>query len=274
MSVLTVEKKDHTAVITLNRPEAGNALNAELHEALWAAWQDTRFDADVWTTVLTGAGDAFCVGEDLAEIAAALRSNTVPERYKEPRDGRKWGYRYEHYRRRKVNVWKPVVVAINGACNGTGLVFLGQGDTIIASDKATFSMPEVSLGLAPVESLVYLSDRIPLGTVSRMALLGDAEVLSAKRAQEVALVSEVIPHDQLLDRAMTIAATINDQAGDAVRGMTNTMHIFRDMGYDDSLVVGYEYHARFENVENMKEGPLAFTEKRKPNWSIRPPSRG
>ena len=271
---LVYEKWDHVATITLNRPERGNALDARLHRELWAAWNDFRFDGDSWVAILTGAGDSFCVGEDLEEIAAALRRNEVPDRYREPRDGRLWGFRYEHYRRRKLNVWKPVIVAVNGPCRGTGLVLVGQGDVILASETATFSLPEVSLGLVPVEQSLYLADRMPLGAVLRLALLGEAEELSAARAHELALVSEVLSADALLDRARAVAATINDQAGDAVRAMATTMHARRDLGYDDSLVLGYEYHERFENVENMLEGPRAFTEKRKPAWTIRPPRMG
>ncbi|MFN8533468.1 MAG: enoyl-CoA hydratase/isomerase family protein [Dehalococcoidia bacterium] len=268
---LIVEKRDHIATLTLDRPKQGNALDAELHEALWAAWNDVRFDRDTWTVILTGSGETFCAGEDLDEIGAALREDRVPARYREPRDGRRWGFRYEHYRRRKLNIWKPVIVAVNGPCRGTGLILVGQGDVILASETATFSLPEVSLGLVPAEQALYLADRIPLGAVLRMALLGNAEELSAHRAHELSLASEVLPAGQLLERARQVAETINDQAGDAVRAMASTMHARRDLGYDDSLVLGYEYHERFENVENMLEGPRAFTEKRKPAWTIRPP---
>lgn len=271
---LRYDKRDHVATITLNRPEHGNALNGQLHRELWAAWNDFRFDGDSWVAILTGAGERFCVGEDIDEIAEAFRRNDVPDRYREPRDGRLWGFRAEHYRRRKLNVWKPVIVAVNGPCRGTGLALVGQGDVILAAETATFALPEVSLGLVPVEGALYLADRMPLGAVLRLALLGEAEELSAARAHELGLVSEVLRSEELLERARAVAATINDQAGDAVRAMATTMHVRRDFGYDDSLVLGYEYHERFENVENMLEGPRAFTEKRKPAWTIRPPRMG
>jgi enoyl-CoA hydratase/carnithine racemase len=271
---LRYEKRDHVATITLNRPEHGNALNGQLHRELWAAWNDFRFDGDSWVAILTGAGERFCVGEDIGELAEALRRNEAPDRYREPRDGRLWGFRAEHFRRRKLNVWKPVIVAVNGPCRGTGLALVGQGDVILAAETATFALPEVSLGLVPVEGALYLADRMPLGAVLRLALLGEAEELSAVRAHELGLVSEVLRSEELLERARAVAATINDQAGDAVRAMATTMHARRDFGYDDSLVLGYEYHERFENVENMLEGPRAFTEKRKPAWTIRPPRMG
>lgn len=273
-STIRYEVQDHIATITLNRPDAKNALNGQMHQDLWTAWNDVRYNRDVWTVILTGEGDTFCAGEDLDEIGAALRNNGVPERYKQPQNGRLWGFMYEHYRLRKNNVWKPVVVAVNGPCQGTGLILVGQGDVILATENASFSCPDVSLGLVPVEETLYLADRVPLPVVLRMALMGDKETLSAQRAFEVSLASELLPPGELLDRARHVANTINDQAGDAVRAMAATMHIRRDFGYDDSLLVGYEYHQRFENVENMLEGPRAFTEKRKPQWTIRPPQMG
>ncbi|MCL6648785.1 MAG: enoyl-CoA hydratase/isomerase family protein [Chloroflexi bacterium] len=268
------EKRDHIAIITLDRPDHGNALNGQLHRELWAAWNDFRFDGESWVVILTGAGETFCLGEDQEEIATALEQGTVPERYREPRDGRLWGYRYEHYRRRKLNVWKPVVVAVNGPCQGTGLVLVGQGDIILAAETATFSLPEVSLGLVPAESALLLADRMPFGAVLRLALLGEQEHLEAARAHALGLVSEVMPPARLFERAWTVATTITEQAGDAVRAMATTLHARRDLGYDDALVLGYEYHERFENIENMLEGPRAFTEKRKPVWTIRPPRMG
>jgi enoyl-CoA hydratase/carnithine racemase len=274
MAVATYEKRGNIGIVTLNRPEAGNALNQELHDALWAIWKEIRFDADVWTTILTGSGEAFCAGEDEAEIAAALASGSVPPRYQEPRDGKRWGFPYEHYKRRKLQVWKPTIVAVNGRCDGAGLVFLGQCDAILASETATFSMPDTSKGMVPVEASLYLADRVPLGVVTRMALLGASERLDAQRARQVSLVSEVHAPGALMDRALEVAEQINDQAGDAVRGMLISMHMRRDMGYDDALTLGYEHHERFENVANMKEGPLAFTEKRKAQWAIRPPHMG
>lgn len=269
-----LEIDEHTAIVTLNRPGQGNALNSQLHKELSDVWHSLRYNGDVWTTILTGAGENFCVGEDFQEIAAALKAGTMPERYKEPHDGKQWGFYYEHYRRRKGNVWKPLIVAVNGECSGAGLIFAGQADVVIAGESASFVCPEVSLGIVPVEEVMYLADKAPVGEILRLALLGEAGRISARRATEIALASESVADDELLKRAMVVAMTINDQAGDAVRSITATMHMRRDLGYHTSGVLGTEYHARFQNTENQLEGPRAFTEKRKPNWTIRPPKFG
>lgn len=271
---IRLEIDEHTAVLTLNRPDKGNALNTQMHRELNDAWKSIRYNGDVWTTIVTGAGDNFCVGEDFEEIAGALKNNTVPERYHEPHNGKNWGFYYEHYRRRKTNVWKPVIVAVNGECGGSGLVLAGQADVIIAADSASFVCNDVNLGLVPVEEVLYLADRAPVGEILRLALLGEAGRLSAQRATQIALASESVADADLMKRATIIAMTINDQAGDAVRAMSGTMHMRRDLGYDHSLILGYEYHARFQNTENQLEGPRAFTEKRKPSWTIRPPTFG
>jgi enoyl-CoA hydratase/carnithine racemase len=271
---IRVEVEEHIATVTLDRPEAGNTLNTQMHRELSDAWGKLRYDGDVWTTILTGAGESFCLGEDYREIAEALKTNTVPPRYREPHDGRQWGFYYEHYRRRKGNVWKPLIVAVNGACSGAGLVFAGQADVVIAAESASFVCPEVELGIVPVDEVLYLADKAPVGEILRLALLGEAGRIDAKRATEIALASESVADAELLKRSQIIAMTINDQAGDAVRSITATMHMRRDLPYHTSGVLGTEYHARFQNLENQLEGPRAFTEKRKPQWTIRPPKFG
>src|SRR6201995_2403943 len=204
----------HTATITLNRPDALNALSPHMITELRAAYQQAENDDDIWLMIVTANGRAFCTGADVKEIPGDGKVvNERPylstyEQWEAPQEGT------PPFR----TMAKPVLAAINGLCCGAGLDWVTTGDIVIASDKATFFDPHVSIGLVASRELVRAARVLPRSTALRMALMGKHERMSAQRAYELGLISEIVEHDQLLERAYAIADIVNSNAPLAVRG--------------------------------------------------------
>ena len=208
---LAYEEKDGVAVVTLNRPEVHNAFNYAMQLELRSLWTSLRTNDDIRVVVLTGAGNkAFCTGID--------RTETIQQAYIE---GKKTGpstgpvstpFMYNdpggNLNPKQNDLWKPIVAAINGMACGGALYMLGEVDIIIAAEHATFFDPHVSYGMVAGFESTHLLQKLPLGETLRVALLGANERMSAQRAYQLGLVSEVVPADELLEKAMWIASKI------------------------------------------------------------------
>jgi enoyl-CoA hydratase/carnithine racemase len=261
---LIYEVADRIATITLNRPERMNAMNQQLKDELRTVWREVKNDPDVWCAILTGAGKGFSTGADVEGLATG-------------------GFRREDRWRelaliegivdlptpRRQRVHKPVITAVNGACAGFSLDFVTESDIPIASDQAYFVDPHVSIGLVSSHEMVNMARRVPVAVCLRMALLGRHEKMSAQRAYEVGLVTEVVPHDQLMTRARELAGLICQNAPLAVWG--TKMGILQGLGLPipqaEEIAAGYlEVN---EQTEDYHEGPRSFVEKRKPAWKAR-----
>jgi enoyl-CoA hydratase/carnithine racemase len=229
------EVADRVATITLDRPEALNALNPAMIRELRRAYDDAEADDDVWTLLVTGTGRAFCTGADVGEITMT----------------------------------KPVVVAVNGICCGAGLDWVTTGDIVLCSDRATFFDPHVSIGLVSGREVVRLARALPTHIAMRMALMGRHERMSAERAYELGLVSEVVVHDRLLERAREITATVNRNAPLAVRGTRLAIRRGLDLPMYEAEVLAEAMRERVVRTDDAKEGPRAFMEKREPRWTCR-----
>lgn len=252
------EKKGHIAYITLNRPERLNAYNLTMNRELGEVWEDFKKDDYLRVAILTGAGKkAFCAGVDVKDVAEAGEAPLT---------------RIEdvHLTPLQSNVWKPVICAVNGLCTGAGMLFVVDSDICIGSENATFFDSHVNVGMVAAMEPAALVRRIPIGIVLRMYLMGNAERMSAQRAYEVGLLSQVVPFDDLLPTATRIAEVIAENAPLAVRGTKIAAWKSLNLPLFEAAQDVAFYILR-ENwlSEDFKEGPRAFAEKRKPQWKGR-----
>ncbi|MFV8165594.1 enoyl-CoA hydratase/isomerase family protein [Mycobacterium sp. 134] len=259
------EVDGHKATITLNRPDALNALSPHMITELRAAYDQAENDDNVWLMIVTATGRAFCTGADVKEIPGDGKVlNERPylstyEQWEAPQEGT------PPFR----SMAKPVVVAINGICCGAGLDWVTTGDIVIASDKATFFDPHVSIGLVAAREMVRLAKALPRSVALRMALMGKHERMTVERAYELGLITEIVEHDKLLARAHEIADTVCLNAPLAVRGTRLAIHKTLDLPLHEGEILAETFRERVVRTEDALEGPRAFVEKRKPNWQAR-----
>ena len=262
---ITYEVTGHTATITLNRPQALNALSPHMITELRAAYDEAESDDDIWLMIVTGNGRAFCTGADVTEIPED--GKVIYERpylstydqWEAPQEGT------PPFRR----MAKPVLAAINGICCGAGLDWVTTGDIVIASDRATFFDPHVSIGLVAAREMVRLARALPRSVALRMALTGKHERMNAQRAYELGMIPEVVEHERLLERAHEIADLVNSNAPLAVRGTRLAIHKTLDLPLLEGEILAETFRERVVRTEDAQEGPLAFREKRAPNWQCR-----
>lgn len=259
------EVDGHKATITLNRPDALNALSPHMITELRAAYDEAENDDKVWLLIVTGTGRAFCAGADVKEIPGD--GKVVDERaylstyeqWEAPQEGT------PPFRR----MAKPVLAAINGICCGAGLDWVTTGDIVIASERATFFDPHVSIGLVAAREVVRLARVLPRSTALRMALLGKHERMTAQRAYELGMISEIVEHDRLLERAHELADVVNSNAPLAVRGTRLAILKGLDLPLHEAETLAEAFRERNLHTEDSLEGPRAFLEKRAPNWRCR-----
>ncbi|WP_394433158.1 enoyl-CoA hydratase/isomerase family protein [Streptomyces sp. SGAir0957] len=206
---LRTEKHQETgvAVVTLDRPDRLNAIDTALATALRAAWQGFRFDDDVRAVVLTGAGTrAFCTGID--------RDTNVPQ----PGSPYSMDDPLLSIGPKANDLWKPVIAAVTGMACGGAFYLLGEAEFVIADESATFFDPHTTYGMVSAYESMHLAQRMPPGEVARLALMGSAERMSARRAYETGLVSEVTAPGAALEAALRCARTIAGYPAAAVQG--------------------------------------------------------
>jgi enoyl-CoA hydratase/carnithine racemase len=161
---------------------------------------------------------------------------------------------------------KPVLAAVNGLCCGAGLDWVTTGDIVIASDRAEFFDPHVSIGLVSGREVVRLARALPTHIAMRMAIMGRHERMQVDRAYQLGLVSEVVEHDRLMERAREIAAVVNRNAPLAVRGTRLAIRKGLDLPLHEAEILAETFRERVVRTDDAKEGPLAFVEKRRPEW--------
>jgi enoyl-CoA hydratase/carnithine racemase len=259
------EVEDRTATITFNRPEQLNAVNPTMVRELRQAYAAAEADGAVWTILVTGNGRAFCAGADVTEIPEDGRViydepylSTYPQ-WEAPQEAT------PPFR----SMTKPILTAVNGLCCGAGLDLVTTGDITIASDRAEFFDPHVSIGLVSGREVVRLARVLPLNIAMRIALTGRLERMSAQRAYELGMVSEVVEHERLLERAREVAALVNRNAPLAVRGTRLAIRKGLDLPLPEAEILAEAFRERVLRTEDAKEGPRAFVEKRPPDWQAR-----
>jgi enoyl-CoA hydratase/carnithine racemase len=255
---------DRVATITLDRPERKNAMNQQMKDELRECWRRVKTDPDVWAAIVTGAGSAFSSGADVESLATG--GFPKPDRWRELAmiEGI-----VDLPTPRRQRVHKPVIAAVNGVAAGFSLDLVTESDIPIASEKAYFVDPHVSIGYVSSHEMVNMARRVPVAVCLRMALLGSRERMSAARAYEVGLVTEVVPHETLMDRARELAQMLVSNAPLAVWG--TKMAILQGLGLPipqaEEIAAGYLEIV--EQSEDHAEGPRAFVEKRPPGWKAR-----
>jgi enoyl-CoA hydratase/carnithine racemase len=247
------ERRGHVEILTINRPEARNAINRVTAIALGDALDDCESDDDVWVVILTASGDkAFSAGMDLKAFAAGEFPIT---------DKGFGGITQRDFP-------KPLIAAANGAALAGGFEILISCDMVVAADHAKFGIPEAARGLiAGGGGLVRLPKRIPLAVAYEMALT--AEPIDAQRAYELGLVNRVVPGDQVLDEAIALAERIAKNAPLAVRVSKDVMKKSRELSEEASWELNTDSFGRIGQSADALEGAIAFAEKREPNWQGR-----
>ena len=250
---IVFEMRGPVALITINRPEARNAINAEVRAGLHAAWKRFEEDDSARVAILTGAGDkAFCAGMDLKEASAT--GLKVPPRGFIPILGD------------SVQVSKPTIAAVNGLAMAGGWLFAQMCDLCVAAEHATFAVTEARVGrgtpwAAPL--IHMLPQRI------MMELLLTAEPLSAARLQALGYVNHVVPYAQLMPRSLELAARIAANAPLTVRAARALVYAATETGRTEALRAGDRLFESVYLSEDAQEGPRAFAEKRSPAWKGR-----
>jgi enoyl-CoA hydratase/carnithine racemase len=267
VETVTYQVSDGVGWVTLDRPEVMNAFDKRMLDELSTIWRDARGDDDVRCLVLTGAGDrAFCTGIDRSGIAGdGTASGDVgfvgsPFHLDDP--GAKLGPKSN-------DLWKPVVAAVNGIACGGAFYLLGECDVIVASDNATFFDPHVTYGMPASYESMLMVGRMPLGEVLRMQLLGAAERMSAARAHQVGLVSEVVGPGDLRAAAQRVAATIAGSPPLAVQATLKAVWTAADLGRRQALELGYAFVAMGMTPESLAEGQRRFTSGERVEWRLR-----
>jgi len=255
-----VEHHGNVMVITINRPEARNAVNAAVSIGVGDALEDAQNDPEVRAVVITGAGDkSFCAGADLKAIAR--KENLYhPDHFE-------WGFAgYVHH-----FIDKPTIAAVNGTALGGGTELALASDLVVADERAQFGLPEVKRGLIAAAGGVFrIMDQLPRKVA--MELLMTGEPLTASDAWEWGLINQVVKEGSVLDAALALAARVTVNAPLSVQASKRIAY-----GVDDGVIVGDE--AGWDRTmtemrtlirsEDAREGPLAFAEKRQPVWKAR-----
>ncbi len=263
--VVIVEQQGAVLVVTLNRPEKKNAVNSEVMCRLYDAWVRLDQDDEIRVAILTGRGDTFCAGMDLAEIGK-LRSGVTDN---------EWIERVRKQPHVIYGAWlktyrptKPVILAAEGFARAGGTEILQGTDIRIAGESAKFGVTEVQRGLFPMAgSAVRLRRQIPYAIAAEMLLAGDD--LPARRAFELGLVNHVVPDGQALAKAMEIAQRIAANGPLAVKALVATLRATETLPEDEAFEIEQQHGMKVMMSADAAEGPRAFLEKRKPVFSGR-----
>ena len=244
------ERRGHVEILTINRPEARNAINRATAVALGEALDACEADDDVWVVVLTAAGDkAFSAGMDLKAFASGEFPST---------DQGFGGITQRVFP-------KPIIAAANGSALAGGFEIMISCDMVIAADHAKFGIPEASRGLvAAAGGLIRLPKLVPLAVAYELALTADP--IDAQRAYELGLVNHVVPGDQVLDTAIALAERIAKNAPLAVRTSKEIMKASRELTEAQAWTLNTEGTSKVFQSSDAIEGAVAFAEKREPNW--------
>jgi len=256
------EVRDGVLILTIDRPQARNALDAELRAALEREWLRFRDDDALRVAVLTGAGtEAFCAGADLKELGAYYQSMTPSERRERGEREPGLGALTRNFDPRK-----PTIAAINGACLAGGLEIALACDIRIASHTARFGLPEVRRGILPgAGGTQRLPRALPLGVALEMILTG--EPIDAQAALRWGLVSQVVPAEALPARALEIGARVAANGPLAVRAARDAVYQGLALPLDAALRLE-QFHAEpLRTSDDAAEGVRAFVEKRQPRFT-------
>lgn len=252
-AVLFEARPDGIAIITLNRPDARNALGKEIRSGLYAAWERFENDPSLRVGILTGAGDkAFCAGGDLKEMTETRMAVPPRDLFPVPGDN--------------LELSKPTIAAVNGVAFAGGFMIAQACDLCVASTAAKFAITEVKVGRSSpwAAPLIHM---IPQRVMLELVLTGKA--INAQRAYEIGLVNRLAEPAQLMTVALELATEILEGAPLSVRAARDMVRLSTEMGRGAALQAARHASEYAYNSEDAQEGPRAFAEKRRPKWQGR-----
>ena len=256
------EKKEGIAYITMNRPEARNALDPDTLEALGKTWIDFRDDPSVRVAIITGVGNSFCAGADLGALIPLITSS--PEGLAGLVKG-EMAETFQSALLRDIEIWKPIIAAVNGYCIAGGLEMLLGMDIRIASENAFFAIQEPRWGLFPAGgSTVRLPRQIPFCKAMEILLTG--EKIDAQEALRMGLVNYVVPQEELMATAEKYARAIAANGPLAVSAIKRSVIECLSLPLPEAFDREIELASPVFASEDAKEGPMAFMQKRKPEF--------
>jgi methylglutaconyl-CoA hydratase len=251
-----IEKRGPALWLTINRPDKRNAINTDVVAGLAAGYEQAHADDDVRVIVLTGAGDkAFCAGGDLNPGAAFVFDFSQPSGA------------YADLLRRSQAATKPAVARVNGICMAGGMGLLCMADMAVATDDAVFGLPEVKIGVFPMQVLSLLQRLVPPRIVREWCLTG--EPFDAQAAREAGLVNHVVERADLDAKTDWLIARLADKSPSAIRRGKYALAAIADMSFAQAIAFTESQIALAALTEDAKEGLASFVEKRKPKWTGR-----
>ena len=256
---LIVERRGAVGWLVFDRPKAGNAMDATMLAELERAWLELDADPDVRVIVNTGAGSAFQTGLDVVQLSKDR--DALREQSRRTRDAE---LRFTAWHNQ---VWKPVIASVNGVCAGGGLHFVADADIVVAASNATFLDPHVSIGQVAAYEDIALVRKSPAESILRMALVGRHERITAERAYQLGILSQVVdPPERLEAETQALAEKVAANSPAAMRATKRALWGALEMGLTDACKAGAKELVSMWGHPDQTEGPLAFTEKRPANW--------
>jgi enoyl-CoA hydratase len=256
---LLTERDGHVLTVTLNRPEARNALSGEMLVRMHDAWIEIDEDPDVRVAIVTGAGGHFCAGADLKAMAAGHPDDEWTPRFQADADLH-WKALLRHFQPRK-----PLIAAVEGYAVAGGTEILQAMDLRVAGESAVFGVAEVRRGLFPLGgSTIRLRRQIPYTVAAELLLTG--RQMPAREALEVGLIGHVVPDGQALTKAKELADQIAANGPLAVQAVLKSFRESADLGETEALANELEIGAPIFATKDAQEGPRAFAEKREPTF--------
>jgi enoyl-CoA hydratase len=252
-----VEQRGHTLIVTMNRPEARNALSGEMIGIMVEAWDRVDEDPEIRSCVLTGAGGAFCAGADLKSMAKNSPGDSFKQGTWDPSriEGLLKGRR----------LTKPLIAAVEGPAIAGGTEILQGTDIRVAGESARFGVSEAKWGLFPMGgSAVRLVRQIPYTIAADILLTG--RHITAAEARDIGLIGYVVPDGTALDKALEIADLIAANGPLAVRAILRTIRDTEGLPEEEAFKIDAQHGIKVFTSDDAKEGPRAFSEKRKPDF--------
>jgi enoyl-CoA hydratase/carnithine racemase len=267
---LLVNVDDGVAWVSLNRPEVRNAVNKQMQTELHSLWHAFRYDDDVRCIVLTGEGDAFCTGIDRAEAVSESNTDSMaagkypdyPTAWMYDDPGRDLGPK-------TCDLWKPVIAAVQGMACGGAFYMLGEVEFIIAADDATFFDPHVTYGMTAAFEPIQMLSKMPFQEIMRLSLLGVHERMTAERAREIGLVSEVVPRQELRERAEWAARVIADSPALVIQGTMRALWTALEVPRTQAIGLANLFTRIGSDAAAFKAGQDRFASGERPQWRKR-----
>lgn len=251
--MIRTDPRDHVLVVTIDRPEARNAVNGAVAEGIEAAIDQLEADDDLWVGIITGSGPVFCAGADLKEIAAGNAASLGT---------RRGGFAGLVWRERT----KPLIAAVNGPALAGGTEIVLACDLVVAADGAAFGLPEARRSLVAAAGGLFRLPRA-LGSAVAFEAIATGDPIPAARAHQLGMVNQLVPGEEVLDAALALAARVCAAAPLAVRESLAVAR--RAWEADDRALfeASQEAFATIAATDDFAEGPRAFIEKRDPVWT-------